>query len=323
MMSNLFKIQLFISFIKDFFRQNEFLEVMTPTLVENPGMETHIHPMQVQSIIHNKQIGYLHTSPEFELKYFMAHVPSVENIFNISFCFRDEPTSPIHRSQFLMLEWYRKNQYYDKIKEDISHLINHCLIHLKQHQIATLFQPHQFQIQHKTVDECFQQYLGFSILDYLDKDQLKNKIKNDYPDVPLPTVDLSWDDYFFLLFLNKVEPEIAKIPMVIIDQYPHPLSALSTINSKDPRVCDRFEIYINGVEIANCYNELTNLTEQKRRFEMQAKEKLTLYHYQLSTPHKFYAGLAKGLPTSCGIALGVERLLQALTGENEIFYLDA
>jgi lysyl-tRNA synthetase class 2 len=322
-MNNLLKIQLFISFIKEFFYQQKFLEVMTPTLVENPGMETHIHPMQVQSIIKNQKIGYLHTSPEFELKYFMAHTPSVNNIFNISFCFRDEPTSPIHRSQFLMLEWYRKNQYYDKIKEDIADLINHCLIQLKQHHIATVFEQHQFKIEEKSVDECFQQYLGISILDYLDKDQLKNKIKNDFPDVPLPTIDLNWDDYFFLLFLNKIEPEIAKIPMVIIHQYPHHLSALSTLNASDPRVCDRFEIYINGVEIANCYNELTHLMEQKKRFARQAKDKLELYHYELTTPQKFYAALEKGLPESSGIALGVERLLQALTGEKEIFYLDA
>jgi len=286
-------------------------------------METHIHPMQVQSITSQKKLGYLHTSPEFELKYFMANVPSVENIFNISFCYRDEPTSPIHRSQFLMLEWYRKNQFYDSIKDDLAKLIYHCLQQLQKYNIPTLFKSGEIQIQYKTVDECFKQYLGMSILDYLDKDQLKKKIQQDFQDVPLPVNDLSWDDYFFLLFLNKIEPELAKIPMVIIDQYPHHLCALSTLNVKDPRVCDRFEIYINGVEIANCYNELTNLAEQKKRFDQQAKDKLHLYKYQLSEPKKFYSGMAKGLPASCGIALGVERLLQALTGEQNLFYLEA
>jgi len=322
-MHNLLKIQLFVSFIKKFFNEQDFLEVMTPPMVENPGMETHIHPMSVSSTIGKHRYGYLHTSPEFELKHFLAYVDEIQNIFNISFCYRDEPLSPIHRPQFLMLEWYRKNQFYSQIKNDLKNLIEFCLIQLEKKQIKTIFKTSEFKIETMTVDECFKKFLGYSILDFLDAVDLRKKIELDHPDVPLPKSELSWEDYFFLLFLNKIEPELAKIPMVIIDQYPYHLAALSTINQENPLVCDRFELYIHGIEIANCYNELIDEQEQKRRFIKQAQDKQTLYQYQLAEPSKFYKALEHGLPKSCGIALGIERLLQALTGEENLFYLDA
>ena len=100
-----------IQLIRNFFTQQGFLDVMTPPAVENPGMEVHIHPFQLHSVIKNKLVPqYLHTSPEFCLKQLLASPgEKIENIFSLSYCFRDEPNSPIHRNQFIMLEWYRKH----------------------------------------------------------------------------------------------------------------------------------------------------------------------------------------------------------------------
>ena len=95
--------------IRNYFGQQGFLDVLTPPAVENPGMEVHIHPFQIHSVFHKKLNSvYLHTSPEFCMKELLTKEDeNLHNIFTISYCFRDEPSSPIHRSQFLMLEWYR------------------------------------------------------------------------------------------------------------------------------------------------------------------------------------------------------------------------
>ncbi|MBL7663927.1 MAG: hypothetical protein JNM93_02250, partial [Bacteriovoracaceae bacterium] len=141
---------------------------------------------------------------------------------------------------------------------------------------------------------------------------LRKLISTRFTDVPLPAVELNWDDYFFLLFLNKIEPELKNYPALILYEYPAPLAALSTLKSSDKRVCERFEIYLDGVEIANAFNELTETQEQKARFKQQAHEKKQAYQYNLPEPTEFYQTLERGLPKCSGIALGVERLLAAL-----------
>jgi elongation factor P--(R)-beta-lysine ligase len=304
--------------IRNFFTQQGFLDVLTPQAVENPGMEVHIHPFQLHSVSKNKVIPqFLHTSPEFCLKGLLADPnEKIDKLFSISYCFRDEPDSPIHRNQFIMLEWYRKHERYEKIMQDAQDLINFCL----QSRLPIRENLKDQKMVKKTMQELFQQHLKIDILEYLDVPSIKELLKK-FPDVPVPNVECEWDDYFFLLYLNKIEPQIAKIPLLLIYEFPAPLAALSTLKESDTRVCERFEVYINGVELCNCFNELTDLKEQKKRFEQQNQLKKKLYGYQLPEPKQFYSSLEKGLPPSAGIALGVERLLYSLCEiENPFFY---
>lgn len=306
-----------IQLIRNFFTQQGFLDVLTPPAVENPGMEVHIHPFQLHSVIKNKVIPkYLHTSPEFCLKELLANpAEKIDNVFSLAYCFRDEPDSPIHRNQFIMLEWYRKHERYEKIMSDVEELIQTCI----KSNLPIKKELKNKKLVKKTMQELFFEILNIDILNYLDVSSIKLLLKN-YPDVPVPNAECEWDDYFFLLYLNKIEPEIAKIPLLLIYEFPAPLSALSTLKKQDPRVCERFEVYISGIELCNCFNELTDLVEQKKRFEDQNKLKTKIYKYQLPLPAKFYASLEKGLPPSAGIALGVERLLYAVCDiENPFF----
>lgn len=282
-------------------------------MVQNPGMETHIHPFEVYSKISAQSKGmFLHTSPEFELKQVLTQVEEFQNIYSISYCFRDEPNSPQHRHQFLMLEWYRKNHRYEKIMEDLKNLVSHC------YESLGCKVPEKFE--YKTVSELFNEYAEFEILDFLDAKRLREKILKDLPTVPIPDQECSFDDYFFLVFLNLIEPKLVEYPFLIIDKYPAPLAALSTISEDDPRVCERFELYINGIEIANCFNELTDFSIQEQRFIEQKEEKKYLYKYELPYPEQFMNALAKGYPKSAGIALGVERLMGAITKIENPFY---
>lgn len=305
-----------IQVIRNYFGEQGFLDVITPPAVENPGMEVHIHPFQLHSVQTNKlRPLYLHTSPEFCMKELLGD--GFNKIFTMSYCFRDEPSSPIHRPQFLMLEWYRKNERYESIMKDVEGLIQYALKNAKNLPVRKEIQDQK--LVKKTMQELFQEELGIDILNYLDVPSIKELLKK-FPDVPVPKVELEWDDYFFLLYLNRIEPVITKYPILMITEFPAPLSALSTLKASDPRVCERFEVYINGIELCNCFNELTDPVEQRKRFSAQNELKKKLYHYELPEPKNFYATMDKGFPPSAGIALGVERLLHSLFEVENPFY---
>jgi lysyl-tRNA synthetase class 2 len=310
-----------IEAIRKFFNENDFLDVLTPPLVCNPGMEVHIHPLKVQSINPaNKDDHklFLHTSPEFAMKKILADCQDLNNIFTINYSFRDEPVSSIHRKQFIMCEWYRKNEFYTKIMDDCENLIRYCISYLSKKGIKTISSNIIFK--RMTVQELFLETINVDILNFLDPKELKKLIIEKFPGVPLPKQDLEWEDYYFLLFLNEVEPKLEKLSYILLYNFPAPLRALSTISNSDKRVCERFEIYMEGIELCNCFNELTDYDEQQERFKKDSTLKKEIYGYELSQPTVILDALKKGIPKTSGIALGVERLLKAITKSNTIFF---
>lgn len=307
--------------VRQFFNARGFMDVMPPLMVENPGMETHIHPFQVaHARTKSFSSWYLNTSPEFHMKELLSL--GFENIFTLNYAFRDEQKAPHHRPQFLMLEWYRTNVKYDSIMKDCEELIAYCLESLEKKNIQIDSQLKNAKVERMTIQEIFLDQINLDILEFLDTADLKLKIEKDFKDVPLPGRGevLSWDDYYFLLFLNKIEPHLTQYPLLLLYEFPHHLSALSTLKESDTRVCERFEIYAKGVELCNCFNELRDLETQKKRFQAQALEKSQLYQYELPEPTILYQALRTGLPPSAGIALGMERLLKVLTGIENPFW---
>ena len=301
--------------LRDFFRERDFFDVVTPPVVENPGMETHLHPFALYSVKDCKVLPhYLHTSPEFMMKELLSQ--GFGKIFNLSYVFRDEPSSEDHRFQFLMLEWYRTGVGYERIMQDCEELVARSAEVLK----ACGQSVRPIRWEKKSVEQLFREVLNISILDYLETDKLRNLIIEKYPEVPLPVVPMDWEDYYFLLFLNKIEPVIKDIPALLLYEFPRPLAALSTLKEGDTRVCQRFEVYLYGMELCNCFNELTDLAVLKKRFEKQGRDKLRHYSYQLPSPERFYQIMERGLPPSSGVALGVERLYKGLTGVENPFW---
>ncbi len=306
--------------IRNFFEAKGFMDVMTPPMVKNPGMETHIHPFQLAHANKKTIIDwYLNTSPEFHMKELLSL--GFNDIFTLCYSFRDEPNSTHHRPQFIMLEWYRRNAHYEKIMDDCRELFAYSYDYLKQNKISVDTSLEKIKFETVTVQELFLDYLNIDILNFLEKKDLKELIENNFKDVPLPVMgeELAWDDYYFLLFLNKIEPHLAHHSFLLIKEFPHHLAALSTLKKADPRVAERFEIYCKGVELCNCFNELTELSIQKTRFKNQKLEKLNLYGYELPEPEVLYTALANNYPPSAGIALGVERFLKVLTNIDDPF----
>lgn len=311
-----------IQAIRNFFIKEGFTDVLTPPIVSNPGMETHIHPFQIKSTYKKKDLNlFLHTSPEFHMKELLS-LPEeqLEKIFTINYVFRDEPNSPIHRSQFIMLEWYRAFEHYDKIMQDTLALIKNCYEDLAKSNLPLKKQYENFEGKNVTVQELFQEHCNFDILQFLEAEELERKLRADFKDVPVPESKLIYEDSFFLLFLNKIEPHFKNYPYLLVKEYPAPLAALSTLKPSDPRVCERFEVYLEGIELCNCFNELTDFKIQNDRFQFQNQQKRELYNYSLPEPSVLYDSLKRGLPRSSGIALGVERLLTCLVETKNPFY---
>ncbi len=313
------KVQnILIQAIREFFLERDFVEITVPPVVTNPGMETHIHPFQLYSAKNQTALStYLHTSPEFYMKRVLSE--GIEKIFTIGHSFREEPQSPIHRQQFIMLEWYRANSNYLQIMQELEDLFHSCYNKLQLSQLPLDSTLENRTFQRMTIQELFKEIVDLDILQLLETEQLRKVIQSRFPQIPSPKTG-GWDDYFFLLFLNCIEPKLKEYPLLLLYEYPHHLSALSTIKKNDPRVCERFELYVNGIEICNAFNELTEIEEQKRRFIQDLKDKKSLYDYTLSEPEVLYQALENGIPPSGGIALGVERLLATLTNNCFGFY---
>jgi lysyl-tRNA synthetase class 2 len=194
--STLKKRSLILQKIRQFFVERDVLEVDTPALGHATVTDQHLHSFETQLNHPSKPVAstlYLQTSPEFAMKKLLSS--GLEKIYQICWCFRDEPSSLLHRPQFLMLEWYRRDARYEDVMQDIEELISE----LSEEKI---------KIERKTINQIFKEILGFEILNYLDKKSLHQYIKGNLSHLPLHEEFKDWDDYFFLIFLNEIEPKL-------------------------------------------------------------------------------------------------------------------
>jgi lysyl-tRNA synthetase class 2 len=297
--------------IRHFFVARGFREVRTPLIVPCPGMEPHIRPFALTSGT------YLPTSPEFAMKRLL--VGGLEKIFQITPAFRDEPSSVTHRPEFTLLEWYRAYATYEDIQRDTEELVCHLAIQIhgtpelsyqgKTFSVSTPWprlRARDLFLQHASVD-----------LTHDDLGEACHRLG-----IATSAGD-TWDDLYFRIWLGAVEP---RLPCpVLVTRYPASQAALSVIDA-DPdgsRWARRFEAYAGGLELANAFEELTDPTEQRRRFEADMELRARTYGPSFPKsplPEEVLAALEEGMPPSGGIALGVDRLVMLLCDEPDIDY---
>lgn len=303
--------------IECFFDKQDFLKVRTPLLVRSPGMEPHICP-------YNLTTGeFLPTSPEFSMKKLL--VGGLEKIYQICPSFRYEPKSSQHHPEFIILEWYRSFSGYEKIMEDFENLVQHlALVINKKPEIkfngkCISVKPPWPRLRIRDL------FLDRVQIDLVDKNSIQ-KLALDVKRLGL-TVDPqdSWDDLYFKIWLNFIEPTLPQDQAVFVFRYPVSQSALSIIDSDEDGSLwsKRFEAYAGGLELGNAFEELTDPIEQQRRFQedINLREKL----YGSSFPkspidQEFIEALQEGLPPSAGIAVGVDRLVMLFADEADIDY---
>jgi lysyl-tRNA synthetase class 2 len=279
-------------------------------------MEPHIRPFQLTSG------AFLPTSPEFAMKRLL--VGGLEKIFQVSRCFRDEPPSPHHRPEFLMLEWYRAHAELSEILVDVEELLRYLAQSVTGStqirwgaQTIDLGKP----FLKSTPRALFLERLGIdiataSLSDFQEKaNQLGHSCDPSF----------SWDDLYFLLWLNEIEPHFPKDQPIFITDYPASQSALAEIvtHPDGTRWASRFEIYAGGLELGNAFQELTKPQEQRLRFEKDLELRRNVYgdDFGVRGPDEgFLEALEEGLPRSAGIAVGVDRLVMLFANETDIGY---
>lgn len=304
-----------IQLIRRFFDDNGFTEIETPLLVPSPGMETHLHGFKTKYLDNhdNEQELYLPTSPEFAIK--KALGGGYEKVYEIARVFRNMgELGPQHHPEFNMLEWYRPGGY-----EDVMDDVDSFLLFISQNfPLADEISGFDWGngSRRTTLQVCFE--------DYTDLDLTRGMLDQDYwrsaaEDVLQENVpeDDSFEDVFFRVWMKMIEPQLGVDGPQIVYDYPASMSALAQLKASDTRWAERFELYINGVEIGNAFSELRDADEQRLRFENANKARKRLGYEPHPIDEDLIQAVTRMKPTG-GIAMGVERLLMVLTGESDI-----
>ncbi|MFI5420444.1 MAG: EF-P lysine aminoacylase EpmA [Nitrososphaerales archaeon] len=283
-----------------FFAQRGVVEVDCPALSHAACVDTHIDVMSVE--MGRNQTGYLHTSPEYGMKRLLAQ--GMEDIYQLSHVFRKGELSARHEPEFTMVEWYRRGFSFEKM---INETLAFTHLFLGERPSQTF-----------TYREVVQEYAG---IDYVSADTqaLLRSAEKQGLELSQDTRKSDRDTLLQCLMSFLVEPKLPHEKLIVIRDYPATQAALAKTHLRgDEEVAERFEIYFNGLELANGYHELADAKEQKRRFEEANVERQKLGKEALPIDENFLAALKRGLPDCCGVAVGFDRLMMLRHGVIEI-----
>lgn len=284
--------------IRHFFAERKVLEVETPLLCRTSVTDPFIDSVPALVKSHQQSLPerfYLQTSPEYAMKRLLAAGSGA--IYQINKAFRQSELSQCHQIEFTMLEWYRPNFNHHDLMQEVKELLQ-----------ATLGIK---DVVKKTYAELFQAYLNINphetCLEELQTCAHKQGIA-------VGSEITTCDEWLMLLMAHCIEPQIGnELPCFVYD-FPVTQAALAKIQTGNPPVAARFEVYYKGLELANGFYELQDAKEQLLRFEKNIS-----LRKQLALPHQdvdefFICALTHGLPDCSGVALGIDRLVMLSTG---------
>ncbi len=314
--------------IRRFFLDRSFHEVETPYLTGSLPPESYLDIFETTLLDRhrNPKRAFLPTSPEPFLKKLL--VAGIGNCFALPKSFRNtENMSHTHNPEFTILEWYRVNADYTDIMADCEELlvfINTYLLRSKPESGTT--RATTLRYQGKTVDltapwerlsmvEAFRRYAKMDLTHALTRETIVPIAKK--KGYAVQGSD-GWEELFDQLFLNEVEPRLGKGRPTILYDYPVALAALSQKKKSDPRFAERFEFYIEGLELGDGYSELTDWKEQLARFHLEHEERKRLGKVEHPIDMDFIEALKTGLPECSGIAIGVDRLIMLFADARDI-----
>ena len=263
--------------VRDFFCSEGFLEVETPLHVKTVAPEQYISPFTVDD-------WFLSTSPELHMKRLLA--AGYTKIFQICHCFRKNERGQLHNPEFTMLEWYRVGADYMRIIEDTEKLL---LAIAKKLHLGSTIRCQGIEINLKrpwhriTVREAFLDSAGWNPFELHDPERFD--------------IDL----------VEKVIPSFPRNKPTVLLDYPAAMASLSRLKPGNPKIAERAEVFIGGLEIANAYSELTDAVEQEKRFRVEIESIRQKVKRNIAMPQRFLEAVAK-LPECGGIALGIDRL---------------
>lgn len=294
-----------------------FLEVETGIVQASPGNETHLHGFSTEWIApgENRVTGWLHTSPEFAMKKLLA--AGETRIYQFASVFRSREIARLHAPEFTMLEWYRSGADYTTLMDDCAEILRLAAeIGERTHFSFRGLGCDAFaKPERLSLTEAFQCHAGID-LDALLDDREGFAAQARGIGIRIAPDD-TWTDIFSRILSEKIEPRLGIGHATILDRYPVSEAALARPCPDDPRFAERFELYVCGVELANAFGELTDVAEQRRRFEADMAEKERLYGERYPLDEDFLEALAF-MPPASGIALGFDRLAMLAAGASSI-----
>jgi lysyl-tRNA synthetase class 2 len=308
--------------VRRFFDERGYIEVETPALQVSPGLEPHLVAFATE--LHEPgeapRRRYLHTSPEFAMKKLL--VAGVPALFQLAHVFRDNERSRTHHPEFTMLEWYRAGASYRDLMAECEGLLRAAAeaCGMREFGWAGVRADPFAEWQYLSVAEAFAG-CGIDLLATAPDPMAPELGRLADAARPLgiaPRDGDSWEDLFFRIFLERIEPLLGHGAPTVLYDYPISLAALSRPKPSDPRVAERFELYVCGLELANAFGELTDAAAQRSRFEHDQAMKRALYGVEYPIDEDFLDALAHGMPESAGIALGFDRLAMLASGAANI-----
>ena len=297
--------------MRQWFAAEGFVEVETPILQVAPGAEVHLAGFVTDWEMPDgeERERWLHSSPEFAMKKLLAG--GVSRLFQFARVFRNAEGSALHHPQFTMLEWYRAGTGYETVMKDCAALL--ALAGAKELRWGEHVCDPRAEPERLTVAEAFQRYAGVDLLATVGSAE-----KLSHASGVAMHADDTWDDVFFRIMFDKIEHRLGMGRPTILCEYPISMAALARAKPGDPRVAERFELYVCGVELANAFGELTDPVIQRARLQADMDEKERLYGVRWPVDADFLAALDHGLPDCAGVALGFDRLVMLATGARHI-----
>ena len=295
---------------RGFFTARGYTEVETPYAVPVPGEEVHLRAFATRRDHSDgtSQPLWLHTSPEFAMKRLL--VGGSGPIFQFARVWRNGEASALHAPEFTMLEWYRPGADMDSLIEETTELLREVLPpRVASRGVTTSLA----RIERLTVAEAFDRYVGADVL----------ATEGDAAALAAQAgararEGETWEDLFFRLLLERIEPRLGRMHPTFLTHWPAAQAALARRDPADPRVAERFELFVCGIELANAFVELTDPIEQRDRFLADRARRHALYGADWEMDEDFLAALAEGMPPTAGIALGFDRLAMIASGADRI-----
>lgn len=295
-----------LAFIRQFFAERDVLEVETPLLCHTTGTDPLLAFFATDyHFLPQPQTFFLQTSPEFAMKRLLA--AGSGSIYQICKAFRNGESGRFHNPEFTMLEWYRVGFDLQQLMDEVGELI------------STILEP-RFPakvVEKITYTDLFEQKTGlnpvaFSVVDYQNYAQ-----EHGFPEA----CDLCGNDHALwldFLFSFIIQPELGQQSVCLVYGYPALLSSLARVNPENTAITDRFEVFVEGIELGNGFFELADSREQERRFDQEIIERKSKGLPEVKKDHYLLAALTAGLPDCSGVAIGVDRLLMLLDDSDTI-----
>ena len=313
-----------VAALRRFFDDEGFVEVESGILQVSPGNETHLHAFATELIGNDgaKMPLYLHTSPEFACKKLLA--AGEPKIFDFARVFRNRERSALHHPDFTLLEWYRADESYERLMADCTAVLGIAAeaagveaFRFRGRRADPFAEPERLTV----ADGCMR-FAGIDLMatmpDGPDESPQPNRLANEARRLGIRLAeDDTWSDIFSRILAERIEPNLGLRRATILYDYPASEAALARRKPSDPRLSERFELYVCGVELANAFGELTDPDEQRRRFEADMHEKMRIYGERYPIDQDFLQALA-AMPPASGIALGLDRLVMLATGAERI-----